>query len=317
MAKRILITALSCQRSPEALALLEDQGYELLLSPYRRPLQEEELICLMENISALIVGNDAVTKRVIAAGVPALEIIAKSGAGYDTIDIAAARRYGVPVTNTPGANHKSVADLTLGLMLSLARNIPRLDQGMHSGSWEKSVGQELGQQILGVVGTGNIGSEVIKRAKAFDMKIVAYDVTPRSELVEQYGVNYCSLAEVMTQADYLSLHVPVIPETVKMINKETLRLMKPTAYRINTARGELVDEEDLGNALKQGILAGVALDVFSKEPLGNSNLRNLPNVILTPHIGASTKEASTRVGIMVSEEVIRVLSGKAPCNLVN
>jgi D-3-phosphoglycerate dehydrogenase len=149
------------------------------------------------------------------------------------------------------------------------------------------------------------------------MKIVAYDVHPRRELTEKYGVRYLPLADVMAQADFLSLHVPVIPETIAMINKTTLQQMKPTAFLINTARGELVVEEDLRAALYNSSLAGAALDTFSQEPLVESCLFNVPNVILTPHIGASTMEASNRVGIMAAEEVIRVLSGFAPHHPVN
>jgi len=317
MRKRVLVTAMSFRRSKEALALLEDNGCEVILSPYNRALQEAEMLELIKGVSAIVAGNDALTEKVIAAGMPALEIIARSGAGYNTIDIAAARRFGVPVTNTPGANTRSVADLTLGLMISLARGIPRLNQSLHDGNWEKSVGGELGEKTLGVVGTGNIGGEVIKRAIAFDMKIVAFDIYPRRDLVEKYGVVYLPLKEVIARADFLSLHVPVIPETVNLINKATLPLMKPTAYLINTARGELVVEEDLGDALKQGVIAGAALDVFNKEPLQDSSLYDLPTAILTPHIGASTREASDRVGIIAAEEVITVLSGSIPRYPVN
>lgn len=317
MKKKVLVTALSFQRSKQAMALLENQEYEIIVSPLKRPLQEGEMLDAINEISAIVAGNDAITERVIAAGCPCLEIIARSGAGFNTIDIAAARRYGIPVTNTPGANNKSVADLALGMILSLARSIPQLDHCLHSGSWGKSVGQELGGKTLGVVGTGNVGREVIKRAVAFDMKIVAFDVHPRCDLIEKYGVIYLPLAEVIAQADFLTLHAPVMPETVNMINAATLRTMKPTACLINTARGELVAEEDLCNALRQGIIAGAALDVFAQEPLRDSSLSTLPNVILTPHIGASTGEASNQVGIMAAEEVIRVLSGESPRYVVN
>jgi D-3-phosphoglycerate dehydrogenase len=317
MRKRVLVTALSFRRSTEALALLKSNGCEVVLSPFNRALQETELLSMVSGVSAIVAGNDALTESVIAAGVPTLEIIARSGAGYNTVDIEAARRYGIPVTNTPGANNKSVADLTLGLILALARNIPRLNCSLHAGKWEKSVGGELGGKMLGLVGTGNIGGEVIKRAIAFDMKIAAYDIYPRRDLIEKYGVVYLPLDEVIAQADFLSLHVPVIPQTVNMINKKALQLMKPTAYLINTARGELVVEEDLADALKQGVIAGAALDTFTEEPLQDSSLYHLPNAILTPHIGASTKEASDRVGILAAEEVIRVLSGAAPHYPVN
>jgi len=316
MSKKVLVTALVFRRSPEALAKLKSAGYEVILNPYDRPLQEHEMLDLMANVSGMIVGNDVVTEKVMAAGLPTLQIIAKSGAGYNNIDVAAAQSYGIPVTNTPGTNSKSVADLTLGLILSLARNIPQLNHTLHTGQWQKSVGVELEGKRLGIVGTGNIGGEVIKRASAFNMEVVAYTTHPRQDLVEKYRVRYLSLAKVISTADFLSLHVPALPDTIHMINKTTLRTMKSTAYLINTARGELVVEEDLYSALGQGIIAGAALDTFPQEPLQGSPLCNLSNVILTPHIGASTGEASQRVGIMAVEEVIRVLSGLAPRNLV-
>lgn len=314
MAKRVLVTALSFRRSAEGMALLKDNGFEVVLSPYERPLQETELIAKINGISAIIAGNDAITEKVIAAGVPNLKIIARSGVGYNTIDVAAAQRYEVAVTTTPGANTRSVAELTLGLMISLARNIPKLNKGMHSGAWTKSVGTELGGKTLGIVGTGNIGSEVIKRAVAFDMKIIAFDMRRQRELVDKYGDIYRPLDEVFSEADFLSLHVPAIPETINMVNQNMLTLMKRSAYLINTARGELVVESDLVKALQTGVISGAALDTFAAEPLPqDSGLLALSNVILTPHIGASTREASHRVGIMAAEEVIRVLSGSTPC----
>lgn len=312
MGDKILITALSFRRSPEPLAFLKNSGYEIILSPKNSPMQETELIPLMKGVSAIIAGNDDITEHVIAAGLPKLKIIAKCGAGYNNIDIAAAKRSGVIVTSTPGANSKSVADLTLGLMLSLTRNIPQLDCCVHSGGWGKSVGHELGGKTLGLVGTGNIGGEVIKRARAFDMNIVAYSIPERRDLVEEYGVGYLPLEKVIAQADFLSLHVPATPHTIGMINKTTLSTMKATACLINTARGELVVEKDLYQALKQGIIAGAALDAFTREPLGDSPLCKLSNVILTPHIGASTLEASQRVGKMAAQDVIRVLMGEEP-----
>ena len=312
MKDKILITALSFQRSPESLAFLKNSGYEVFLSSNNCPMSEADLIPLMKDVSAIVAGNDDITERVIAAGLPKLKIIAKCGAGYNNIDVAAAKRLGVVVTSTPGANSKSVADLTLGLMLSLARNIPQMDDCVHSGGWKKSIGHELGGKTLGLVGTGNIGGEVIRRARAFDMNVMAYSIPERRDLIEAYGVVYLPLPEVIAQADFLSLHVPATPQTIGMINKATLRTMKSTACLINTARGELVVEEDLYQALEQGIIAGAALDAFTKEPLGDSPLRKLSNVILTPHIGAGTLEASQRVGKMAAQEVIRVLTVEEP-----
>lgn len=314
MAKRVLVTALSFRRSVEGMALLKDNGFEVILSPYERPLQETEMLAQMDGISAIVAGNDAITEKVIAAGVPQLKMIARCGVGYNTINVAAAQRYGVAVTTTPGANTRSVADLTLGLIISLARNIPKLNKSVHSGVWAKSVGTELGGRTLGIVGTGNIGSEVIKRAVAFNMKIIAFDTRRQSELVDKYGDIYRPLDEVFSEADFLSLHVPAIPETFNLVNQNRLKLMKRSAYLINTARGELVVESDLVKALQTGVISGAALDTFAAEPLAQeSGLLALDNVILTPHIGASTSESSNRVSIMAAEEIIRVLSGSKPC----
>lgn len=312
MQKKVLVAARSFARSPEAKSVLESQGYELILNTLDRPLEEAELLPLVKGADALVAGNDAVTAAVIAAGCPTLKIIAKHGVGYNNIDVAAAARHNVAVTITPGSNSKSVADLTLGLMLAVARRIPQMDHSMRAGSWGRITGNELGGKTLGIVGMGNIGGEVAKRAFGFDMKIVAFDVYPRQEFEQNYGVSYLPLAEVIARADFLSLHAPALPQTVGMINKDSLRTMKNTAYLINTARGDLIVEEDLYAALTGGIIAGAALDAFIHEPLHDSPLFGLNNVVLTPHAGANTYEAVVRTGVMAAEEVVRVLSGLEP-----
>lgn len=317
MQKRVLIAARSFARSPEAKAILEAQGYELVLNPYDRPLTEAELTDMIKGIDALVAGNDAVTLAVIAAGAPRLKIIAKHGVGYNNIDVMAARQHGIPVTVTPGANSKSVAELAFGLMLALARSIPHMDRSVRAGSWERLTGNELGGKTLGIIGMGNIGGELAKRACGFDMNIIAYDVFPNQDFVTNYGVVYSPLADVISQADFLSLHAPATPETAGLINRETLNAMKSTAFLINTARGDLVVEDDLYQALAEGVIAGAALDTFSHEPLKNSPLFELNNIIVTPHAGAATHEAVSRTGLMGAEEVVRVLSGQAPRYAVN
>lgn len=312
MQKKVLVAARSFARSPEAKAVLEAQGYELVLNTLDRPLEEAELLKLIPGIDALVAGNDAVTAAVIAAGAPTLKVIAKHGVGFNNIAVAAAKQHNIPVTITPGANSKSVADLALGLMLAVARRIPQMDHSVRDGSWGRITGSELGGKVLGIVGMGNIGGEVAKRAYGFDMKIIAFDVYPRQEFIDNYGVTYLPLAEVLAQADFLSLHAPALPETVGMINTNSLRNMKKTAYLINTARGDLIVEEDLYDALSQGVIAGAALDTFLQEPLRESRLFALNNIVLTPHAGANTHEAVIRTGIMAAEEVVRVLSGQPP-----
>lgn len=316
MKQKVLIAARSFSRSAAAKAVLEDQGYELILNPYDRPLEESELVEMIKGVNALVAGNDAVTAAVIAAGAPSLKIIAKHGVGYNNIDLRAAQKYGIPVTVAPGANSRSVAELAFGLMLAIARHIPQMDHSVRNGSWARFTGNELGDKVLGIVGMGNIGGELAKRAVGFDMKVVAYDVFPNHQFVNQYGVSYLPLAEVIAQADFLSLHAPSTPATIGLINQQTLSTMKKSAFLINTARGDLVNEADLYAALSQGIIAGAALDTFACEPLKDSPLLDLANIIFTPHAGAATQEAVVRTGLIGAEEIVRVLSGQPPRNAV-
>lgn len=313
---KVLVTARSFAKSPEARAVLEQAGCEMIFNPYDRPLTEDELVELIKGMDALVAGMDAVTAKVIAAGLPTLKIIAKHGVGYNTIDVAAAAAYGIPVTITPGANNISVAELAIGLMLAVARHIPQMDGIVRRGGWSRMTGSELYGKVLGIIGMGSIGCEVAKRAHAFGMKIIAYDIRPRQDMIENYGVTYLPMADCLAQADFLSLHAPALPETIGMINKDTLKTMKRTAFLINTARGDLIVEEDLYDALKNGVIAGAGLDTFAHEPIKDTRLFTLDNVVLTPHAGATTHEAVTRMGVMAAEEVVRVLSGQPPQNPV-
>lgn len=314
---RVVVLPRSFSRSDEAKALLEQPGFDIVWNPAGRPLNEQELVELIQGADALITGIDEVTGKVLEAGNPTLKIVAKYGVGYDNIDVNAADRLGIPVTVTPGAPTRSVAELTLALMLGVARHIPQMNAGVREGGWNRITGTELGGKTLGVVGLGAIGAEVVKRAAAFDMQVLAYDRHVRQDLVEQYGVRYVSLPELFAQADFISLHAPSLPETIGMINRETLGLMKPTAYLINTARGDLVVEEDLYEALANRRLAGAGLDTFVHEPPLDRKLVSLPNVVTSPHVGSNTLEAGYRMARMAAEEVIRVLSGEAPKFRVN
>lgn len=312
MTKKVLIAARSVAQSAAAKQILQSEGYELFFSPCDRPLLEADLLPLVVGMDALMAGNDEVTAAVIAAGEPTLKVIARNGVGYNKIDVAAAKRAGVAVTVTPGANNKSVADMAIGLMLAVARGIPRMDAGVRAGSWSRVSGCELDAKTLGVIGTGSIGAEVIKRAAGFGMRIVAFDPLRRPELEEGYGVTYLPLAAVLAEADFVTLHAPATPETTGLINKASLATMKKTAFIINTARGDLIVEDDLYDALSHGRIAGAALDTFSQEPFTDARWFALKNVVFSPHAGANTAEAVTKMGVMAAEEVARVLSGKAP-----
>lgn len=309
---KVLALPRSFSRSEEAKALLAQAGIEVVGNPEGRPLKEAELAEWIQGADALITGIDEVTGKVLEAGAPRLKIVAKYGVGYDNIDVEAAARLGIPVTITPGAPTRSVAELTLSLMLAVARHIPQMNASVREGGWNRITGSELGDKVLGVIGLGAIGAEVVKRAAAFDMRIIAYDRHERPDLIERYGVRYVGLQELYAEADFVTLHAPAIPETVGMINKDSLAQMKKTAVLINTARGDLVVEEDLHAALSTGQIAGAGLDTFIHEPPLTRDIVGLPNVVTSPHVGSNTVEAGYRMARMAAEEVIRALSGEDP-----
>lgn len=308
----ILITARSFALCADAKVILESQGYSITWNPVGRPLKEQELLELIPGMDALITGTDEVTEKVIVAGLPSLKVIGKYGVGYDNIDVAAAQKYGIQITFTPGVLTKSVAELAMGLMLATARNTAAMDRFVRQGKWERITGTELSGKTLGIIGTGNIGREVGKRAAAFDMDIIAYDVWPNSDFAEKYGVRYVPLSELFEKADFISLHTPSTPETIGMINIESLQSMKNTAVLINTARGDLIVEEDLLKALQEGIIAGAGLDTFTVEPLRDERFFHLNNVVLSPHAGSNTRETVYRMSVMAANDVVAVLSGKPP-----
>lgn len=300
----------------EGLDLLSKQGYEV---DYKPDISPDELLKIIGQYDALIVrSRTKVTREVIEAG-ENLKVIARAGVGVDNIDVAAATERRIPVVNAPASLTTSVAELTLGHMLSLARQIPRANAGMKAGKWEKKafMGTELKGKTLGLVGIGRIGAEVCRLCQAFGMDVIAYDPYLTAEAISKMGAEKVDLDDVLKRADYVSIHVPKTPETEGMIGIEALRLMKPTAYLVNCSRGGLVDEDALVRALKEGMIAGAALDVFKDEPPTGSPLLELENVVLTPHIGGSTEEGQSRASPDAAEGVIAVLSGKRPKYIVN
>ncbi|SEJ29519.1 D-3-phosphoglycerate dehydrogenase [Propionispira arboris] len=312
MKMKVVIGSRARSRAPEMIKLLEDQGYELVMNPFDRTMTENELIEKIQGASAMVAGSDKVTEKVLKAGMPSLKVVAKQGVGYNSINVEAAKKFGIAVTITPGANSCAVADLTMGLILSSARNIPAMDRAIRRGEWYRHTGCELGGKILGIVGMGHIGGEVAKRAYAFGMKIIAYDVYPQQDFIDKYSVCYVGIDELFKKADFISLHAPAIASTIGMVNADRLKTMKPTAFLINAARGELVVEQDLCDALQNHVIAGAALDVYTQEPPEKSALMDQANITFTAHAGAYTHEAIIGAGIMAGEEIIRVLSGEKP-----
>jgi D-3-phosphoglycerate dehydrogenase / 2-oxoglutarate reductase len=283
-------------------------------------LSSEELVKIIPEYDALMIRSGTrVTQEVIEAGTQ-LKIIGRAGVGVDNVDIPAATRRGIVVVNSPEGNTTAAAEQALALMLALSRHIPQAHQSVREGRWErkKFMGTEVYKKTLGVVGLGKIGSHVATVAKAMGMQLLAYDPFITAERAEQIGCRLVDLDIIFREADYITLHVPKTPETANMINAETLSKMKPTARIINCARGGIIDEAALAEALKAGTIAGAALDVFSSEPLEESPLRELgDNAILTPHLGASTEEAQVNVAIDVAEQIRDVLLGLPARSAVN
>src|SRR5215470_3372051 len=301
--------------SPSAIALLEEPRWTIV-SPDQI---DGKLTTHLETADALIVRSAVQVNASLLEHAQKLRVIGRAGVGVDNVDLDAATRKGIAVMNTPGANAVAVAELTVGLMLSMARFVPRADALMHAGKWEKKSlqGTELRGKTLGVVGLGKIGMEVARRAKAFGMAIVAHDSFVSASVAKEQGIRMGKLEEVYAEADYLTLHVGLTPQTSGMINAESIKKMKKGVRIVNCARGELVDEAALAQALKQGQVGGAALDVFQEEPLKNSALTALDNVILTPHIGGSTHEAQEAVGYQIALQVKEYLKSGVIQNAVN
>jgi phosphoglycerate dehydrogenase-like enzyme len=265
-----------------------------------RPLDEEEMVELVTGCAGLIVGVDPVTKRVLEAG--PLRAVVKYGSGMDNIDVPAAEALRVRVSSTPGANARSVAELAIALLLALARNVATHDRSVRERSWRRITGVELAGKRLGIIGYGAIGREVARIARGLDMDVVAHD-----PLLESADVPLVALAELYATSDAVSLHVPLTAATRGMVGAEELAAMKPTAFLLNTARGGLVDEQALAEALASGRPAGAALDGFDEEPLGDSPLRGLDNVVLSPHAGAATFDAVRRTATRAVDQLLRDL----------
>ena len=297
------------------------EKYHLEFAPdlwKRVPALEEKV----QGCEGLIVRNQTRVNASLLSKGESLQVIGRAGAGYDNIDISAASREGVVVTYSPEENAVSVAEYVFALLLALARKIPAADRSTKNGGWERKKyhGFELLGKTLGILGLGKIGFRVALRAKAFGMRALAHDVylSPTSLQVTESGIVLVSLERLLAESDFLSIHLPLTPETQGLLNGEALKKMKPTAFLVNTSRGEILVEEDLARVLKQGQLAGAALDVRAKEPpLAESALNGLDNVILTPHTAGLTYEAQEKVVEAVAEDVDRVLSGQAALRFVN
>lgn len=302
---------------------LAQDGIDILKEHYevdvRPSLSPEELRDIIAGYEAIIVRSQTkVSADIIEAGKKLL-VIGRAGVGIDNIDVAAASQRGIVVVNSPTGNTISAAEHTTALMLALARHIPQANASLKLGKWLRNqfMGTEVRGKTMGLIGLGNVGSEVAKRAKGLEMKVIAYDPYISLERAQNLQVELESLDVVLSTADFVSLHVPLTEQTKGLIGKRALSLMKPTARLINTARGQLIDEEALADAIRNGKLAGAAIDVFANEPCTSSILFGLDNIIVTPHLGASTQEAQTLAATEVARQVIDTLQGKPARYAVN
>ena len=283
-----------------------------LIVDYKPEIKPAELVSSAKHYDVIIVrSRTKVTKEVIDAASRA-KIIARVGVGLDNVDVNSAEAKKIRVINAPEAASMAVAELVIGLMIALARSIPRADSETKKGNWIKKdlIGTQLSGKYLGIVGVGNIGRNVGRMAKALRMNLIGYDIYPiNREYINETAMIVTDLNTLLESADFITCHVPATPETKHMFNVERFAKMKHTAFLVNTSRGEIIDENALYEALKNGKLAGAALDVFEIEPPTNKLLLGLPNLVCTPHIGAQTKEAQELASTVIAEKIIQILRG--------
>jgi D-3-phosphoglycerate dehydrogenase len=303
--------------SPATLAIFQKEpGWNVVTADKIAP---GGLPAELADADALVVRSAVQVDAELLSHAPKLRIIGRAGVGVDNIDAEEATRRGIVVMNTPGANAVAVAELTLGLMIAMARSVPRANAGLHAGKWDKKSlqGSELRGKTLGIVGLGRIGLEVARRAKAFGMNLVGYDPFVAPVIARENGVTLVPIDEIFSESDYLSLHVGLTPQTEGLINKHSIAIMKPGVRIVNCARGELIVDEALVEGLKSGKVAGAALDVFRSEPLKDSPYFEIESVMLSPHIAGSTDEAQEAIGIQLANQVRDYLKLGVVQNAVN
>jgi D-3-phosphoglycerate dehydrogenase len=315
---KVLVTArIFGKLSDDSFDTFKNAGFEIANNPYPgKGLSEKELIELIGGVHGLLTGVDEVTAKVINAA-DELKVISKFGTGVDNIDVAAATEKGIVVTNAPGMNSDAVADMTFALILSIARRIAFADNQVKKGNWPLIVGTEICNKTLGLIGLGEIGKRVALRAGGFNMKILTHEVLPDEQFVQKHRIERVSLNRLLQESDFVSIHVPLTAETKALIKTEQFEMMKPTAFLINTARGGIVDEKALHEALQSRKIAGAAFDVFKEEPLREKALLKLDNFIVTPHISPFTREAIENAEKLSAQNIIDVLMGQPPRFVIN
>ena len=306
-AMEILISSSSFGKvDGSAIETLKKAGFTVVLNPYNRKPTEDELIELVEkDVVGLIAGTEKITERVMQ-NAKSLKIISRYGVGLDNIDLEAAKRRGIIICTTTDAPTQAVVELTLALILNLYRRIGEVDRILRSGKWNPLLGRLLFGKTLGIIGLGRIGKALVKLVQPFELKIIAHEPYPDSEFISTYGIKLTALEKVLSESDIISLHAPLTEETYHLIGKKELALMKHDAIIVNTARGSLINEEALIEALEKEIIGGATLDVFEAEPY-SGKLKNFDKVILTPHIGTYAKETRIRMEREAVENLLNAL----------
>ena len=298
-------------RDAPYLARLEQAGFVVERNKVGRHYTEDELCQVLPGVFATIAGGEPYTERVLTAA-SNLKVIARFGVGYDNVDVAAATRHDVAVAMAFGTNHESVADGAFALMAGIAGDLVRRDQLVRSGGWGAAFHKGLWRSTVGIVGLGRIGRAFARRCTGFEMRLFGYDPAPNVEWATDNGVQLLPLETLLKESDFVSLHAPHTAATEKMMNAHTLGLMKPTAYLVNTARGALVDEDALADALRRGLIAGAGIDVFRTSPPKGSPLLTLPNVLLTPHSTGMDTTAEVAMSNRCIDSILAIASGNDP-----
>lgn len=317
---KIFVTQLIPQTG---LEILQKAYPEYQINAEERVLSRSELLNRVQGADALLtLLTDKIDAEIMDAAGPQLKIIANMAVGFDNIDVQAATRRGILVTNTPGVLTDATADHAWALLFSIGRRIPESERYLRAGKFKHwgpllFLGGEVAGKTLGIIGAGRIGSAVAMRSRGFNMQVLYTNRSPKPELEHELGARKVSLEELLRESDFVSLHIAMVPETRHLICAESFRLMKPTAYLINTGRGPLVDEAALAEALKKGEIAGAALDVFENEPVVHPELLRLENAVLTPHTASATTASRSKMATMAAENLLAGLSGTKPPNLVN
>ncbi len=315
---KILVTPTSMQPDKESAALGKLREYcgDLVFNPTGKPLEGETLINLLKDCDGYLAGLDSVTGDVLRQ-CPKLKAISRYGAGYDRVDTQTAKELNISVSNTPGANAQAVAELTFGMLLSLARSIPYLHTKTISGEWVRSSGIELYGKTIGIIGLGAIGKRLASCCTGFNMRILAYDPYLDAGYCKAHGIETAALGELLKESDFITLHLPLNDTTRHMIDSKAFASMKKGAVLVNASRGGIIDEEAAYEALSSGKLGGLGLDAFEQEPPKDSLLLHFPNVIATPHAGAHTEEAVRAMADMAVENLIEMLENKDCKYIVN